>query len=222
MADTWRRLGRLLLSWTLATTLGGVVAYALVVALAAPIEGIWVSPLALSLPAAGLLSGLFTGLFQRRILDPFWATSPRWVVATAVGWGLGVPIVVVLSALLKPLLAGLPGPYRLSFYLIAAGATGALSSIGQWKLLKEVTAGHLWWLLANGVGWLMAWLVLLAVGLFVGGGESLPAALDRILEAGLLGALAGFTLGFEQAVAITGLFAQQAWEKRTGRPTVYN
>ena len=73
---------------------------------------------------------------------------------------------------------------------------------------------HQWWLLANAVGWLMAWLGLLAVGLFLGSGDPLPSSLDRVGQAAILGGVAGFMIGLEQGVALVGLLAQRVWEER--------
>ncbi len=162
--------------------------------------------------ASGLTAGI-AGIVQRTYLRPYWEFSSTWAWASGLGWGFGVPLAVVLSAVLREPLSGMSDATRLMVFLIAAAGAGMLSSLGQWIALRQVTHRNLWWLFANGVGWLMAWILVLAVGLFIGGGEPLPTTLDRAGDALILGGLAGFVIGFEQGIAIVGLFAQSAWEK---------
>lgn len=200
-SELWRGLGRQFMAWTLANVLGGMVGYALLIL---GLTGESPAAVFLALPAAAAAAGLLVGWIEQRLLRPRWPAD-GWMFATALGWLVGVPLAVGATALLREALRGWPDSYRLGMFLLAAGLAGALASFGQWRLLRRQSDQHPWWLLAGGVGWLMAWLVVLAVGLFVGGGEPLPTTMDRLDQALLLGGLAGFIVGFEQAVALVGI-----------------
>jgi len=213
MPDLWARLGRLLLTWTLAATAAGGALYAIVVLLMPVFPENGVLGLAVLLPLSAAAAGAAVGFVQLRLLRPYWQVSPGWIWATVIGWPAGLGLAVGLSLLLRPLVADFPDSYRLTVYLAASGSAGAVSALGTWRYLRQITFRHSWWLLANGVVWFMAWIVVLAFGLFLGAGEPLPSTPDRLRDALILGASAGFVIGFEQAVAVVGLLAQSAWEK---------
>lgn len=213
MLTLWARLGRMLVSWTLLMTLAGAAVYGLALAPAAFVEEISFAGLMVSLSLASMLVGLLAGYVQRIYLRPYWHFSSGWAWASMTGWGIGIPLVVILSATLRELISGWPDGARLLVFLVSAALCGVLSSLGQWVWLRRVSKRHPWWLFANAVGWLMAWILVLAFGLFIGGGERLPATPDRAVDAMILGGLAGSVIGFEQGIAVMGLFAQQAWER---------
>lgn len=213
LPDLWSRLGRLLLSWTTAVTAAGMLLYGMFVLLSAIFGD---SGVAAALLISAAAAGGFAGSIQRRLLQSYWTVPVGWIGWTMAGWAVGLGLAVGLSVLLRPAVAALPDSYRLTVFLIAAGTAGAVSAFGTWRYLRRITFRHPWWLLANGVGWLMAWIVVLAFGLFLGGGEPLPASSDRLRDAVVLGAAAGFVIGFEQAVAVVGLLAQTAWERARG------
>jgi len=214
--NLWRGLGRLLLHWTLQFTAAGAVIYFLAV-----LAGQFFGPVALlavsvALPLAAVVVGLVLGGAQRRRLAPYLSVGLGWTWATAIGLGLGLIFVTTVSLALRDVVQEWTNGYKLTAFLLGAGLSGALSALGQWLILRKSLEKHHWWMLASGVGWLMAWLGFLAVGLFLGGGEPLPVSLDRWLDILILGAVAGFFIGFEQGVAFVGLLAQRVWEKRKG------
>ncbi len=210
----WRRLGQLLLRWTIVFTIAGALIYSLGLILGSVFSRgspgmavFWIPVLAGSL-------GIPLGQVQRRLLNPFLPVESAWAWQTAGGLALGLLAVMGLSVGIRGWVEGWTDGYRLTAFLTGAGISGVLAGLGQWIVLRKVVQTHQWWLLANAVGWLMAWLALLAVGLFLGRGEPLPATLERAGHAAILGAVAGFMIGFEQGVALVGLLAQRVWEDR--------
>lgn len=211
MVDLWRRLGRMLVGWTVIGTLGGALAYGIFLYLYPLLPELDLAGLGIRLAVAGGASGLALGLVQDRLGAAGRPFPGSWPAATAVGWALGLPAVVGISAWLRPLIVDLPDGFRLGFSLTVAGLAGAAAAAWQWSLLRKTLDGALWWLLANGVGWLMAWILVLAIGLFLGAGEPLPVEMNRFRDGLILGACAGFVIGLEQGVALVGLIAQEAW-----------
>jgi hypothetical protein len=215
MVDLWRALGRLLLTWTVLTTLGGAMAYGVFMLLEPLLPGQDLAGFGIRLAAAGGVGGLVLGLVQRLLETGVFPLPGAWAAAAAVGWAAGLPAAVGVTEWLSPLTTDLPDGYRLGIALTAVGLVGAAASAWQWVLLKRRLEGALWWLLANGIGWLMAWILVLAIGLFLGSGEPLPVGTDRMFHGLILGACAGFVIGLEQGIALVGLIAQAAW--KTGK-----
>lgn len=214
MAELWQRLGRLLVGWTVISTLSGALAFGLFLYLDVLLPGGSPGEIVIRLAVAGLAAGGVLGWAQARMGSAFGRSSNGWTAATAASWSLAIPAVVGFSTWIRPLVADLPDGFRLGFSLIGVGAIGALASAWQFSLLRSTLEGALWWPLANAVGWLMAWILVLAVGLFLGGGEPLPVDLSRFWHGLVLGACAGFVIGLEQGVALVGLIAQEAWNQR--------
>ncbi|GEM_PF-4867386 len=211
---TWRELGRLLVKWTALSTAAGGVLYSLAVTISelagdSPAALVW-----LGFPLAGGMVGVLAGKGQSQLLKPFVPLPEAWVLATAAGWALGVPALVVCTGLLSAATKTWIGLYRLMAFLIAAGGVGAFSGLWQWLLLRARIDRSLWWLLANGVGWLLAWLGVLASWWVIGQGDALPVTSTDFAAVFVLGALAGWMLGVEQGIALVGLIAQRAWEGR--------
>jgi hypothetical protein len=211
MIELWRRLGRLLLRWTLVSTLAGALAYGVFLGLAVILPGLGPASLSIRLAIAGGAGGLAAGFLQRGSGKMDWRTPRTWAWATAAGWAVGLPAAAGFSVWIRPLVVDLPDGFRLGFILTGVGLIGAAAAFWQWLLLKKSLEGALWWLLANGIGWLMAWILVLAIGLFLGAGEPLPVVADRLGHGLILGACAGFVIGLEQGIALVGLIAQEAW-----------
>jgi hypothetical protein len=214
MVDLWQRLGRLLVAWTVLATLGGALAYGVFLYLEPLIPGLDITGVGIRLAAAGLTAGLILGLVQGRIDLAGVQLPGAWPAATAAGWAAGLPAVAGFSAWIRPLIIDLPDGYRLGFSLTGAGLIGAAAALWQWRLIKTKLKGAQWWLLANGVGWLMGWIMVLAIGLFLGAGEPLPVESSRFVHGLILGACGGFVIGLEQGVALVGLIAQEVWERK--------
>jgi hypothetical protein len=213
LAELWRRLGRLLLYWTLASGAAGAGAYAAAVLLNTSIGLGSYFFVATLLPCLFVIS-LALGFVQNRMLSGLLELANGW--AWRGGWGMlaGTVIIFGVSAVTREAVRGWMDWYRLTFFLIGAGLAGVAAAWGQWRLLVPRLPKHQWWLLANAIGWLMAWLGVLGIGLLLGAGQPLPATADRVNHALILGGVAGTVIGFEQAVALFGLLAQQAWEQR--------
>ena len=213
MAGIWSRLGRLLLSWSVLMMLTGAATYGLALVIVSGLPQAADVTLLTVLFFSAAFPAVIAGAIQRLYLKPYWSIPATWMIATGLGWGVGLPLIVFLSASLRGPVADWSIASRLGIFLAAAAFSGLVASFGQWRLLRSVTDRHYWWLLANAVGWLMAWILVLAAGYFIGGGEDLPISLDRAGQALLLGGIAGLVIGFEQGIAIVGLFSQLAWEK---------
>ncbi|HUF37862.1 MAG TPA: hypothetical protein VMN57_05015 [Anaerolineales bacterium] len=214
MAELGRALGRILVAWTLVTTLSGALVYGIFLYLEPLLPGIDLPGVGIRLAVAGGAGGLVLGLVQRRISADLLELSGAWPAASALGWAFGLPAVVGFSVWIRPLVVDLPDGFRLGFILAGTGLAGAAAAGWQWVLLRTRLEGAPWWLLANGVGWLMAWILVLAIGLFLGSGEPLPVETNRFADGLVLGACAGFMIGFEQGIALVGLIAQAAWVDR--------
>jgi len=211
MTELWSALGRMLVAWTVMTTLGGSFAYGIFLWMEPLLPGSDLIALGIRLATAGGAAGLALGLVQERFGAGGVTLSRFWPAATAAGWAFGLPAVVGFSVWIRPLIADLPDGFRLAFALTGAGVAGAAAAAWQWTLLKTRLKGALWWPLANGVGWLMGWILVLAIGLFLGAGEPLPVEMNRFGDGLILGACAGFVIGLEQGIALVGLIAQEAW-----------
>ena len=214
--ESWKPLGKLWSQWTVATTLTGALVYPLVVG-AAALGGGWPAGYWFALPVAGLVAGSVAGWWQERILRPHLQVTKRWILATGLGWALGIWIVVGFSSWFLPFAKEMQAWYALTVYLAGAGLGGALSGLGQWGLLRMKIEKSVWWFMACGVGSLTAWLVVLAAWYFLGKGEDFPATAVNLPVQFVLSALAGWMMGMEQGVALVGLIAQEEWEKRRGR-----
>lgn len=213
MIDLWRSLTRLIFSWTLLTAVGGGLAYGLILNIASFLPEGLEPYYFIVVPGSALFGGLIAGSGQWFLMRTHLPISRWWIGATGLGWLLGIPFVIWISSLISLMMEEAADSLRLGGFLLGALAAGVIAAVGQWLLLRQHFQRHIWWLVGSGVGWLMAWILVLAVGLFLGGGEPLPTTLNRLPDGMTLGALAGFTVGFEQGIALIGLIAQTAWEK---------
>lgn len=210
--ETWKPLGKLWINWTVATTVMGALAYPLIVGLASLMGG-WPTGYWVGVPVGGALVGLGIGFWQWWILRVFIPVPRVWMGMTAVGWGVGFAFVAGGSVWFLTYAKMLQPWYALTIYLIAAGAGGAFSGMGQYGVLKGRLEKAVWWLMACAVGSLLAWLVMVGMWFFLGQGADFPNTLTQFPAMLLLGGLAGWMMGMEQGVALVGLLAQEAWER---------
>jgi hypothetical protein len=210
----WKRLGRLWIYWTVVCTISGSIVYLVFVLLRGMVFRDLPASGGLAVILAGALGGILAGLMQSRILRLFVPIPPSWVWVTAGGWALGILLVVLFTRWFRELARDLPQPYALTAFLVGAGISGTLSGIGQWVLLRDKINKALWWLLASGVGWLVAWIGVAGLWLVLGGGAPFPVEPGEFGLAAILGGVAGWLVGVEQGIALVGLIAQEAWETR--------
>ena len=210
--ELWKPLGKLWTQWTLATTVAGALVYPLVVWLALLVGG-WPDGYWLALPVGGAMIGLGAGVWQERVLRPHLAVTWRWMGVTALGWAVGVSLVVGGTGWFLTYAKEMPQWYALTVYLGGAGVGGAVSGLGQWELLRSRIEKSLWWFMACAVGGLLAWLVIAGMWYFIGRGADLPGTLAQFPAMIVLGGLAGWMMGMEQGVALVGLIAQEHWER---------
>ncbi len=214
VAASYQNLGRLLISWTVLFMAGGAAGYGGSALLASLFAGSRLPFVGLVLPLGVLTVGVALGAVQRKLLASQVNVTARWPWMTGMGMAVGLLLLVAINTGTAAFVADWSEMSRLTVFLGGAGLAGALASLGQWLILRPILPKHQWWLMANGVGWLMAWIGVLATGLALGGGEPLPATAARWGDALILGAVAGFIIGFEQGVALVGLLAQRVWEAR--------
>ncbi|MBI3152737.1 MAG: hypothetical protein HYZ21_11430 [Chloroflexi bacterium] len=100
------------------------------------------------------LVGLLTGLLQYGLLQRYWPRMGWWVLATIVGWLLGMLVLVISNWLGWK---GLSTDLDLVFIVM-----GLSIGVGQWLLLRQRLPSAGWWIGANGVGWGL--LALITVG----------------------------------------------------------
>ena len=107
--------------WIMATTLGWVVSQLL-------------------LPSIGpVVAGLTIGVMQWFVLKDRIRNAWRWILATGVGWGIGVGLV----------LFAIPDQNGFPFGIIVGATTG----IAQWFILRGEVHFSGWWILISIIGW---------------------------------------------------------------------
>ena len=130
--------------WIRLTFGGWCIGFVLAIVLILAAESIGVRETQFPL-ALGMGAGV--GFAQARLLLPYlWKRWP-WVVATALG--LAAPFVVADGA--RGI--GNPLPYALPAYVALGGVS---AGILQWNLLRRVSEGAAWWLVASPVAWMAA------------------------------------------------------------------
>ncbi len=209
MKSIWAGMGRLLLFWTVASTLSGAIMYPLSLVIADLLNLHIIAAVMLG----SLVGGLIAGLPQSGLLKPYLRLQRDWVLMTVIGWAIALPLLIAITLLIRGWVVDLSDGYALTLYLLGAGTAGAVAGLGQWSLLRRVFERASWWLLASGVGWFMAWLAVLGFAWLLGQ-EQLPVSSSGADVALGLGALAGWLVGLEQGIALIGLVAQSAWERR--------
>jgi hypothetical protein len=178
-ARLWRR-------WTVATTLGETVGFA-VPALVGGLAYALAVPDAATVPlavVAGMTEGAILGCAQMRILrrelDGF--AGRAWVGATAaaaaLGWAVAMPLGVYGSSLPTAMLVA-------AAFIAATVLLGAVGA-AQWLVLRRFVATAWLWVPANALAWLLGLAFPFAALSLVDEGD--PAAL--VVMAGLAGGLA--------------------------------
>jgi hypothetical protein len=93
----------------------------------------------------GLLIGLATGIAQWLVLRPHLNYAGWWVLASMLGWAIGVFIVSIPT--------GSPPNFTVIGAIPWALAAGVIIGLGQWLILVRQVRGAGWWLLASAAGW---------------------------------------------------------------------
>lgn len=107
--------------WIMATTLGWVLSQLL-------------------LPAIGpVIAGFAIGVMQWFVLRDRIRNAWRWSLATGVGWGIGVSLV----------LFAIPDQIRFPYGVIVGATTG----IAQWLILRGEVYFSGWWIVISIIGW---------------------------------------------------------------------
>jgi hypothetical protein len=107
--------------WIMATTLGWVISQLL-------------------LPSIGpVVAGFTIGILQWFVLRDRIRNAWRWSLATGIGWGIGVGIV----------LFAIPDEFGFPFGIIVGATTG----IAQWLILRGEVHFSGWWIVISIIGW---------------------------------------------------------------------
>lgn len=127
--------------WLLVTTVGGAV----IGALSAPTDFFWYV----------FMTGFVVGIAQWLVLRFYIRYAGWWVLASALGWFLGIFVTSIADAIFDPILQ------RLSkialwevFWLntLTNPVTFATLGLVQWLVLRHHTRRAGWWVLANVIG----------------------------------------------------------------------
>ncbi len=175
----------------------------------------------LVVPLASLLAGLAAGTWQVALLRNHLQVSFAWVWATGLGWAVGLPLVIALSAWVSGFRNGLSSLDALLAFTLGAGLSGLVAGIAQWMVLAPNLPRAGWWLVASAMGWIMAWVATLALAWAWQGEAGFPVAFEQWPAALVLGGVAGLLVGFETGIALVGLFAQRAWDEKRFRRDSY-
>jgi hypothetical protein len=97
----------------------------------------------------GLIAGAVIGTAQMLALRPLIAVDWRWIVATAVGLGVGVGLSRAIVG----------AETTLEAFLLRAPVTGLMLSIAQWWLLKDQLPRAGWWIPALTLIYTFAWFI---------------------------------------------------------------
>ncbi len=154
--------------WVLASTVGhdvssaaGMKVLRAVFGDAGPTKG-WAVGLALGLVMTAAAVGVMQWLVLRRAVSG----AGWWVLASTVGYTVGVAAAAVLGILLVHWLEP-PRPWVVSIVGGAVGEAmkGAAVGVMQWLVLRRAVSGAGWWVPASIVGWAMGQAAHGAIGL---------------------------------------------------------
>jgi WD40 repeat protein len=98
------------------------------------------------LATCGALIGISLGILQRFALRQYGYQIDRWILATTLGWALGV-LGWALGQFVSYAVDGIV------FYAGLASVPGICVGIAQWRVLRKQVNSTGWWVLANAVGW---------------------------------------------------------------------
>ena len=220
LSEIWSNWGGFLAQWMLSMTLGGGLAYGLAILIietsAPTLEGeAFIRFIAqVAAPLGGGLAGLLVGAFQWYAMRPMMRISLGWIAATAVGWGVGTPLIIGISGWISSFRDDLNSTDALLVYILGAALAGLIAGAAQWVILSQKMKRAGWWLVASAAGWTIAWVATLALAWGLRQQSRLPVTLDEWLLGVLLGCVAGTLVGLETGIALVGLWAQQLWEER--------
>lgn len=140
--------------WMLSSAVGWVLAAALG-SLINQSNSLWVA-------FSGMAGGLVLGVTQWLALRRYLRGAGWWVLATAAGYGVGLPMIGIAGALLDGVFHG-PALWAAYGFDFALG--GLVVGITQFLYL----AGHVrkpgWWLAGSALGWAAGWLAVLGTNL---------------------------------------------------------
>jgi hypothetical protein len=97
----------------------------------------------------GIVFGVITGFFQWLVLRRYLSRAGWWIVASAVGWAVGIALSWIVH-----------------WDDVGFVAIGAIVGAVQWLILRRQVRRAGWWILASAVGWAVSWG---AVGMVLGG-----------------------------------------------------
>jgi hypothetical protein len=88
---------------------------------------------------------LLTGLLQYLLLRRYLPRMGWWIVATALGWPLGIAV-VYLGYAIWPIALSANSPW-------SATLVGAVVGLAQWLVLRQRVLRAGWWVPASALGW---------------------------------------------------------------------
>lgn len=178
---------RLFVRWLLATTLGWLLGFVILVALAA----FWDLFGGGAQFMVGVGMGLGVGYLQSRVLRKWMASSWRWCVASTIGMGT----FFILHDLCR--LAGVPFPYSLPIYVVAGGL---FAGVLQQPLLRKLCDRANWWVPASTLGWALP-----AAAVALGDAQNLDPWRKGVGLAGMFGG--GLMLGVVSGVVMVWILS---------------
>lgn len=94
---------------------------------------------------------LMTGFLQYLLLRRYLPRAGWWIVATALGWPLGIAV-VYLGYAIWPVVLNANSTW-------SAMLIGAVTGLAQWLVLRRRVPRAGWWVLASALGWGLARLI---------------------------------------------------------------
>jgi hypothetical protein len=136
--------------WVLASTIGVVVLFALIFAVAMLVGAIVGGEAEDKVPFVPFV-GLSFGIMQWLILRRYMPRAGWWVLVSTLGWILGFGVLALAGKFAENLVPSAiqPEVSALVFFLAAGVSLGIL----QWLVLRRHMLQAGWWVLANVVGW---------------------------------------------------------------------
>lgn len=109
----------------------------------------------------GLIDGLLLGLFQWIAIKRKLIAARIWILATTLGFAVGLITFWSLIIIVVPDRSLLGGPEEWGFGmgLLDSIITGTALGFAQWLVLRKKVAKAEWWVVATIVGMVAAWLV---------------------------------------------------------------
>jgi len=140
-SDSGARRRPLLLRWVIASTLGWLLGFFLVILLALSWDGLGIGVVQFMV---GVGMGAGVGLMQGRIAREWLGSVRPWFWATTLGLGIPFVLADLLSAVV---------PFSLGMWI---GAGALLVGVLQARLLRPHGVRAVWWVPASAAGWLIA------------------------------------------------------------------